>query len=550
MTPHRKRNILVTTALTYANGPLHLGHLVEYIQTDIWVRFQKMHGNNCIFIGGSDCHGTPIMIQAEKENLDPEELVNNINQMQKQECAAFLVDCDNFYTTHSVENRELVNMIYERLNNNNDIIKKNIAQAFDAEKQMFLPDRYIKGECPRCHASNQYGDNCEVCGATYSTAEIINPKSILTNTAPIMRTSEHYFFALPKYTTDLKKWTHAGHLQEQVANKLDEWFATGLKDWDISRDAPYFGFKIPNTKNKYFYVWLDAPIGYIAAFKNLCKQRNDLDFAAYWHTASEVELYHFLGKDIMYFHSLFWPAVLMGAKLRTPTAIFVHGFLTINGEKMSKSRGTLITAQTYLKYLAPEYLRYYFAAKLSANLEDIDLSLTDFRLKINSELVGKVVNIASRAASFINKHFANKLAATNTAPELLQEFIDSGNSIAKHYENREFSRLTREIILLADRANQYFDTQKPWQLIKDPTQKSATHAICSITLNLFRILMIYLKPILPALAEKAENFLNLPPQTWFDRSKILLNHKVHTFKPLIQRIETTSIEKILAETQN
>jgi methionyl-tRNA synthetase len=538
--------MLVTNALTYANGPLHLGHIVEYIQTDIWVRFQRMHGNSCIYICGSDCHGTPIMIQAEKDKITPEELVSKVNQSQIKDCQDFLISFDNFYTTHSPENRTLVEEIYQKLNARGDINKKIIEQAYDAEKNIFLPDRYVKGECPRCGAKNQYGDNCEVCGSTYSPSELKNPISALSGTTPITKSSEHYFFNLPNYTEKLKKWTSAGHLQDSVSHKLNEWFEQGLKDWDISRDQPYFGFEIPDAPGKYFYVWLDAPIGYMASLKNLCDKRDDLNFDEYWQKNSDIDLYHFIGKDIMYFHALFWPAVLMSANLRTPTAIFVHGFLTINGEKMSKSRGTLIAARKYLDHLAPEYLRYYFASKLSNTLEDLDLNLEDFRLKINADLVGKVVNIASRCAGFITKHFDGMLDKVES--KLLQEFIDAGNEIARAYEHLEFSRAVRLIMSLADQANQYIDTKKPWQLIKDENTKQEVQTICSVGLNMFRLLIIYLKPILPELAKNAEEFLNLPEQMWEDHKNILLDHQINKFKPLMQRIEASNIEAILTNT--
>jgi len=540
-----KRKILVTSALTYANGPLHLGHMVEYIQTDIWVRFQRMHGHDCVYICGSDCHGTPIMIQAEKENIAPEKLVTEVNQTQIKDCQDFLIAFDNFYVTHSAENRQLVEMIYKKLNDRGDIVKKTIEQAYDAEKNIFLPDRYVRGECPHCGAKDQYGDNCEVCSSTYSPSDLKNPISILSNTTPITKSSEHYFFALPTYTEALKKWTQAGHLQDPVLHKLNEWFEQGLKNWDISRDAPYFGFEIPDAPGKYFYVWLDAPIGYMASLKNLCDKRKDLNFDDYWQKDSDAELYHFIGKDIMYFHALFWPAVLMSADLRTPTAIFVHGFLTINGEKMSKTRGTWIHARKYLDHLSPEYLRYYFASKLSNTLEDFDLNFEDFRLKINADLVGKVVNIASRCAGFIAKHFDNSLSEKCAEPDLLQNFIDAGNEISMAYEHLEFSRAIRIIMSLADQANQYIDTKKPWQLIKDENHKAEVQAICSVGLNMFRLLIIYLKPILPELAKNAEAFLNLPEQTWEDHKNILLDHKINEFKPLMQRVEAADIEKIL-----
>jgi len=540
--------MLVTSALTYANGPLHLGHMVEYIQTDIWVRFQRMHGNSCTYICGSDCHGTPIMIQAEKDKITPEHLVSTINKSQMKDCQNFLIAFDNFYTTHSPENRQLVEKIYAKLNTSGDISKKIIEQAYDAEKNIFLPDRYVKGECPHCGAVDQYGDNCEVCGSTYSPGELKNPISVLSGTKPITKSSEHYFFNLTNYTEKLKKWTTAGHLQDPVLHKLNEWFKQGLKDWDISRDQPYFGFEIPNAPGKYFYVWLDAPIGYMASLKNFCTKQSDLNFDEYWQPDSDIELYHFIGKDIMYFHALFWPAVLMSANLRTPTAIFVHGFLTINGEKMSKSRGTLIAARKYLDNLSPEYLRYYFSSKLSNTLEDLDLNFEDFRLKINSDLVGKVVNIASRCAGFITKHFEGTLSKTCAEPKLLQKFIDAGNEISMAYEHLEFSRATRIVMSLADQANQYIDAKKPWKLIKDKNTKQETQTICSVGLNMFRLIIIYLKPILPELSKHVEEFLNLPEQTWKDHKNILLAHKINKFKPLMQRIEEKDIESIMADT--
>jgi methionyl-tRNA synthetase len=545
-----KRKILVTNALTYANGPIHLGHLVGYIQSDIWVRFQKLCGHDCTYICGSDCHGTPIMLHAEKENIAPEKLVAQIQKQQEQDCKDFLIDLDNYCSTHSEENRASVETIYKELNKRGDITKKIIEQAYDPVKNMFLPDRFVKGECPRCGAKDQYGDSCEECGATYSPNDLKNPISVLSGTTPITKSSEHYFFALPHYEKTLREWTKAGHLQEQVSHKLDEWFEHGLRDWDISRDAPYFGFKIPGESEKYFYVWLDAPIGYIAAFKNLCERQKELTVKDYWDKDSKAELYHFLGKDIMYFHALFWPAILMSANLRTPTAIFVHGFLTINGEKMSKSRGTFIKGRTYLNHLEPEYLRYYFAAKLSSRMEDLDLNLEDFRLRINSDLVGKVVNIASRCAGFINKRFDNKLSGNCAEPELLKEFIDTGNKIAELFEQREFSHAVRNIMALADRANQYIDEKKPWKLIKEEGKEKEVQEICSVGLNLFRLLAIYLKPILPNLAEKSESFLNIKDQTWEDRQETLINHKINKFIPLMQRIETASLEGIIEEEKN
>lgn len=545
MNTTKKRKILVTNGLTYANASLHLGHMVGYIQADIWTRFQKMRGNECIYLCGSDCHGTPVMLRAEQENIDPEVLVENIQQEQAKDVSDFLVELDNFYTTHSEENHELVNMIFERLEKRGDIISKSIEQAFDPVKNLFLPDRYVKGTCPRCGATNQYGDNCEVCSATYSPTELKDPVSVISGATPITKSSEHYFFQLPHYTDALKTWTQAGHLQEQVVNKLTEWFDQGLQNWDISRDAPYFGFEIPNHPGKYFYVWLDAPIGYIATLKNLLLKRPDLTLEEFWNNDAKTELYHFIGKDIMYFHALFWPAMLMSADLRTPSTISVHGFLTINGQKMSKSRGTFILARQYLQYFDPEYFRYYIASKLSTQVEDVDLNLEDFGLKINSDLVGKVVNIASRCAGFIHKYFDDRLSPICAEPELFKTFSSANKEIANAYEEREFSKAVREIMKLADLANQYIDDKKPWKLIKEENQKENVHAVCSMGLNLFRILALYLKPILPLLAEKTETFLNITPLSWEDSETCLTKHKINQFQPMMQRIEKTAIEALI-----
>jgi len=540
----KKRQILVTNALTYANDMIHLGHLVGYIQSDVWVRFQKMLGHDCTYICGSDCHGTPIMLRAEQENIAPEQLVQQVSEAQAKDCKDFLIEFDYFCNTNDDENRLLTEMIYKRLNEKKDIVKKTIEQAYDPEKKIFLPDRYVKGECPRCGAADQYGDSCEVCGTTYSPMDLKNPVSVLSGATPITKSSEHYFFQLPHYEKALKQWMKEGSLQEQTINKLNEWFEQGLRDWDISRDSPYFGFKVPNAPGKYFYVWLDAPIGYLSGFKKVRDKHDDLDFDEYIKKDSKTELYHFLGKDIMYFHSLFWPAVLMSANMRTPNAIFVHGFLTINGKKMSKSRGTFIKAQTYLEHLDPEYLRYYFAAKLTSHTEDIDLNLEDFRLRVNSDLVGKVVNIASRCAGFINKRFDNRLSDICVEPDLFQSFVEAGDNIAEYYEQREFAHAVREIMALADQANRYIDNKKPWALIKDPNQEKQAHEVCSVGINLFRILMIYLKPILPNLAKQSEDFLNTPNQNWESRKVVLVNHQIKLFKPLMQRIEPTSVEAL------
>lgn len=532
---HRK--LLVTSALPYANGSLHIGHLLEHIQADIWVRFQKMLGRDCIFISGEDAHGTPVMLAAQRRGISPEVLVNQIAEEHKRDLAAFYVDFDNFYTTHSPENEALITLIYQRMKDKGDIHSKVIEQAYDPEAKMFLPDRYVKGTCPCCKSPDQYGDNCEVCGSTYSPLNLIDPQSIISGTTPIAKESEHYFFQLSQYSDFLKEWiTTNNHLAEEVSNKLLEWFQEGLHDLDISRDAPYFGFKIPETENKFFYVWIDAPIGYMAIFKNLCMARDKLNFDEYWSRTTNTELYHFIGKDIINFHAIFWPAILKSANFRTPTAVFVHGYVTVNGKKMSKSRGTYISAQHYLNYLDPEYLRYYFATKLSRRAEDIDFNLVDFIQKINSDLIGKLVNIASRCASFINKKFDNKLSSTSLKPELIKQFIEKGDEIANCYENREYNRAMKNIMELADQANQMIDTEKPWLLIKNADSIQQTHDVCSLGLNLFRILMIYLKPILPITAEKTEKFLNIPAMTWNHRQTILLDHTINTFEPLLQRV--------------
>lgn len=546
---HTKRKILATNALPYANGTPHLGHLVGTVQGDIWVRLQKMLGHDCLYICGSDSHGTPIMIQAEKQGITPETLIANIRAQQEKDFADFLVNFDNYHTTHSPENKELVELIFKRQLEKGNITRRVIKQLFDPVKNMFLPDRYIKGECPSCHAKDQYGDNCEACGKTYQPTELINPFSTLSGATPIEKESEHYFFKLQNFETFLKEWTRLGHLQEQVTNKLDEWFNDGLKEWDISRDSPYFGFSIPGTTDKYFYVWLDAPVGYIASFKNLCERRQDLNFSEYWEQDNKTELYHFIGKDIIYFHALFWPAILKGAEFRTPNAIFVNGFLTIDGQKMSKSRGTFIKARTYLDHLSPEYLRYYFAAKLSDRIEDLDINFEDFTNRINSDLVGKFINIASRCASFINKNFAGLLSSQCIEPSLFQEFATAGDDIAAKWDKMEFSQATRQIMLLADKANQYIDEQKPWALMKDQEKKQMVQDVCTMGINLFRTLMIYLKPVLPHTAEQVEKFLNISPLTWNDKNKPLLNHTIHAFQPLMNRIDPKQIEELKMASQ-
>ncbi len=541
------RKILVTHALPYANGSLHFGHLLESIQADIWVRFQKLRGANCIFVCAEDAHGTAIMLKAEEQGVTPEQLIADVQAEHMRDYADFNIDFDQFHSTHSEENRHYSELIYKRCEANGHIAKRNIVQAYDPEKNLFLADRYIKGSCPRCGADDQYGDNCENCGATYSPADLVNPKSQLSGATPVEKESLHFFFRLPEFEDMLKQWTRAGTLQDQVANKLSEWLNAGLQEWDISRDAPYFGFEIPGAPGKYFYVWLDAPIGYMASFARYC-QLQGLDFDEYWGKDSVAELYHFIGKDIINFHGLFWPALLSSAGFRLPTAIFVHGFLTVNGTKMSKSRGTFIKARTYLNHLQADYLRYYYAAKLTAAVDDIDLNMEDFQQRVNSDLVGKVVNIASRCAGFIGKRFGGQLSPECSEPELMQRFIATGEDIAGLYEKREFSKAVRLIMQLADQANQYIDANKPWELAKQEDQQQTVHDVCSVGINLFRYLITYLQPILPATADKAEAFLNLPLR-WPVQGDILLGHSINKFKPLITRIEEAQIAAMVEESK-
>jgi methionyl-tRNA synthetase len=543
----KKRSILVTTALPYANGPLHLGHVLGFIQADIWVRYQRLRGHECHFVSGSDAHGTPIMLHAEKRGMSPEALVTEIHKQHAQDFQDCEVHFDNFYTTHSPENQELATYIYTQLQKNNYISTRTIEQAFDPVKNIFLPDRYVRGECPRCGAKDQYGDSCEVCGATYSPLELKNPVSALSGTTPISKQSEHYFFDLPAFEKMLKEWTKTESLQSEIANKLDEWFQAGLQQWDISRDAPYFGFEIPNHPGKYFYVWLDAPVGYIASFKNYC-DKNGLNYLDFWKKDSSAELYHFIGKDIVYFHALFWPAMLEGAGFRKPTSIFANGFLTINGQKMSKSRGTFVTLRDYLNHLPPNYLRYYFAAKLNDRVEDIDLNADDFVARVNADLVGKLVNIASRCAGFINKLFNNQLSSTLDNKELVNEFIREQDEIAQAYENRQFARVTRSIMQLADKANQYIDANKPWQLAKDTNNLAQVQQICTTGLNLFRILMIYIQPIVPSLAKATEKFLQVNEMQWSDLNTPLLDHTIATFTPLLERLDKEKVAAMFTTT--
>ena len=539
-----KRRILVTSALPYANGEIHLGHLLEYIQTDIWVRFQKMQGNECHYVCADDAHGTPIMLKANEMGIDPEELIAEVSKRHQADFKDFNIEFSQFHSTHSDENRYFSELIYSRLKESGFIKTRVISQAFDPEKEMFLPDRFIKGECPKCGADDQYGDNCEVCGATYSTTELKNARSVVSGAVPVEKDSEHYFFDLPQFEQQLKDWTNAGHLQDEVSNKLAEWFDQGLQQWDISRDKPYFGFKIPGTEDKYFYVWLDAPIGYMASFKKLC-DKSDLEFDDFFEKGSDTELYHFIGKDIVYFHALFWPATLIGSNFRTPNAIFAHGFLSVNGQKMSKSRGTFIQARTYLETLNPECLRYYYAYKLSSKIDDIDLNLEDFKQRVNSDLVGKVVNIASRSASFVVKKFDKELSNNCCEQELYDEFVAASSEIAGHYENRNFGQAMRSIMKLADKANQYIDDKKPWQLAKEEGKMQEVHEITSLAINLFRVLMTYLKPVLPEMAEKSEAFLNVDSLNWDDMKSPLLGHQINKFKPLMTRIEDEQIEAMI-----
>ncbi len=543
-----KRKILITSALPYANGPIHLGHMLEYIQTDIWARFQRLRGHSCIFAWADDAHGTPIMLRAQQEGIEPQELIDRMKAEHERDFQDFLISYDNFHSTHSEENRQFAEEIYLAAKEKGNIVIKTVKQAYDPEAKMFLPDRFVKGECPKCGAADQYGDNCEVCGATYSTTELKNPYSVISGATPIEKDSEHYFFKVSDYADFLKTWVNSGAVQKEIANKMNEWLEGGLNDWDISRDAPYWGFKIPDTKDKYFYVWLDAPIGYIASFKNLC-EREGIDFDEYWRNDASgnnnTELYHFIGKDIAYFHTLFWPACLKAGNFRMPSAVFCHGFLNVNGQKMSKSRGTFIQARVFLDHLPAEPLRYYFAAKLSNTVDDIDLNLQDFQQRINSDLVGKVVNIASRCAGFISKKFAGQLSSELADSELYQQFIDAGESIAQNYEDRRYSKAMREIMALADVANQYVDEKQPWVVIKDENRQHEVQDVCSLGINMFRALITYLKPVVPELAKKSEDFLNAGELSWASVAAPLKSHEIKRFKPLMTRIEEDRVNAML-----
>ncbi|HEH9407300.1 TPA: methionine--tRNA ligase [Aeromonas salmonicida subsp. pectinolytica] len=539
------RTMLVTCALPYANGSIHLGHMLEHIQADIWVRYQRMRGHQVHFICADDAHGTPIMLKAQQMGITPEEMIAAVSKEHQTDFAGFNISFDNYHSTHSDENRELAELIYGRLKDGGFIKGRTITQLFDPEKSMFLPDRFVKGTCPKCKSPEQYGDNCDSCGATYSPTELIDPKSAVSGATPVMKDSEHFFFDLPQFETWLAGWVRgSGAIQEEMANKMQEWFESGLQQWDITRDAPYFGFEIPGAPGKYFYVWLDAPIGYMASFKNLCNKRGDIDFDSYWKADSEAELYHFIGKDIAYFHCLFWPSMLEGAGFRKPTKVNVHGYVTVNGAKMSKSKGTFIKASTYLNHLDPECLRYYYAAKLNSRIDDLDLNLDDFVARVNADVVNKLVNLASRNAGFIAKRFDGKLAATCAEPELYAEFANASASISEAYEAREFSRAIREIMALADKANRYVDEKAPWVLAKQEGADAELQAVCSVGINLFRVLMAYLKPVMPLLAERAEAFLG-EILSWDGVAQPLTNHQLTPFKALFSRIEPAKIEAMI-----
>ena len=541
------RKILVTCALPYANGAIHLGHMLEHIQADIWVRFQRMRGNKIYFVCADDAHGTPIMLNADKLGITPEELIAKAKADHIRDFAGFNISFDNYHSTHSEENKQLTAEIYNKLKANGFIKSKVISQLFDPEKNMFLPDRFVKGTCPKCKAEDQYGDNCEVCASTYSPMDLINPRSAVSGATPVVKESEHFFFDLPAFEGMLKEWTRSGSLQSEIANKMQEWFESGLQQWDISRDAPYFGFEIPGAKDKFFYVWLDAPIGYMASFKNLCN-REDIDFNEFWAEGSDAELYHFIGKDIVYFHSLFWPAMLEGSGYRKPTNVFTHGYVTVDGAKMSKSRGTFIQASTYLNHIDPECLRYYYAAKLNDRIEDLDFNLEDFVQRVNTDIVNKLVNLASRNAGFIAKRFEGKLANKLEDETLFAEFTAQAEQIATYYESREYNKAIREIMALTDKANKYIDEKAPWVIAKEEGKEPELQAVCSMGIELFRVLMSYLKPVLPKLAERAEAFLQAELR-WDNIHQPLLGHTLAPFKALFSRLEKKQIDAVVEETK-
>jgi len=540
------RKIVVTSALPYANGPIHIGHLVEYLQTDIWVRYQKMSGNQCLYFCADDTHGTAIMISAKNQGITPEQLIDGVHKEHYNDFKRFLIEFDNYYSTHSPENRNFSELIFSRLNAAGSITKRNIDQAWCPKCNMALPDRFIRGTCPKCKAEDQYGDSCEVCSATYQPTDLINPRCSTCGSTPVLKQSEHYFFKLANYEKQLRDIFAKGYIQESVSNKLDEWFTAGLKDWDISRDGPYFGFKIPGEKDKYFYVWLDAPIGYMASAKNYC-DKNGLDFDAVWN-GPDYELYHFIGKDIMYFHALFWPAMLVGAGFKTANKLFVHGFLTVGGQKMSKSRGTFINATTYLNHLDPEYLRYYYAGKLSAGIDDLDLGIEDFVNKINSDLVGKFANLASRAAPMLKSKLNGRLGKLDDeGKKLIDAIAAAGSEITQNYENLNYAAVVRDIVTLADLADGYVECNRPWAEIKTNPEKART--TLTAALNAVRILTIYLKPVLPAFAEKIERLLNIGKLTFADVPTILQEHDINNFERLFERVDKEKVDAMIEESK-
>ncbi len=545
---NKKREILVTSALPYANGAIHIGHMLGYIQTDIWARFQRSQGHDCYFAWADDAHGTPVMLTARAEDTTPEELIDRMNEEHKTDFRDFGLSYDNYSSTHSEYNRQQVEQIYQRLDEGGYIVRRKIKQMYDEEEGMFLPDRFIRGTCPKCGTEDQYGDSCEACGSTYSPTDLLNPRSAVSGNKPVLRESEHYFVRLVEFEQPLKDWMASGALQSEVANKMQEWFTDGLRDWDISRDAPYFGFRIPGTQDKYFYVWVDAPIGYISSFRELCESKG-LDFDHWWNVGSETEVYHFIGKDIVYFHTLFWPAMLMGASMRTPTAVYVHGFLMVDGVKMSKSRGTFIKARTYLNHLNPDYLRYYFAAKLGPGMADIDLNLEDFVQRVNSDVVGKVVNIASRCAGFIQRKFDGRLSENLPAPDLYGSFIKARETIAADFEGRNYQSAIRRIMSLADQANRYIDDEKPWQQIKREDRQEHVQGVCTQGINLFRVLMTYLAPVLPFTTHKAAAFLGQDVDAWQALDQPMLDVPINTFEPLVTRIDPLKIQAMVDDSR-
>ncbi len=543
--PENRRKILVSSALPYANGSIHLGHMVEYLNSDIWARFQKLRGHLCTYVCASDAHGTPIMIKARQENIPPEELIARVAKEQLADLEAFGVAFDNFHTTHSPENEELVQRMYLALKEAGHIYTKPVEQAYDEQEKMFLPDRFVRGTCPRCSAPDQYGDACEVCGATYAPNDLVDPVSVLSGTTPLWKESEHYFFRLSAFGERLRTWIESAGLHPHITSKLEEWFSAGLRDWDISRDAPYFGFLIPGTEDKYFYVWLDAPVGYAASFLDLCRRRDDLAFDDYWLPGHDTELYHFIGKDIVYFHTLFWPAVLEGAGFRQPTSVFAHGFLTVNGKKMSKSRGTFINARTYLDHMDPSFLRYYYAAKLGPGMDDIDLNLEDFVARVNADLVGKLVNIASRSAGFVTRHFDGQLAEQLDDPALFAEFTAESEAIAACYEEREYSKAMRAIMHLADRANRYIETKKPWAMAREDGRLAEVQAVCTQALNLFRSLAVWLEPAVPNIARDTRKLFGEDSWTWSSASTPLLGTRIAAYEALLVRLQPQQVEQVV-----